>query len=402
MEENCANSGVEEEQELRDASWCEDSSEEEKEEYPIDQYDLTSSPNDFNILTIFNFIESGAVKIPGFQRNYVWDHKRASKLIESLIMGLPVPQIFLYEEGRNSFLVIDGQQRLMSIYYFIRQRFPLKEKRAELRSIFEEHGKIPDDILYNDDYFINFNLCLPEQLPNKPNRFNGRNYSTLGEYKTTFDLRTIRNVIVKQILQKDDDSAIYEIFNRLNSGGINLTAQEIRMSLYHTEFLKMLSRINTKSEWRDFLRIPEVDLHMKDIEILLRSFAMLPDGSEYNPSMMKFLNGFARRAKQFSASDISYFESLLNSFLFSCSKLPRNAFLTPVNKFSITLFESVFNAVCSSPYQQRQLVPGKVKPESLAQLKQDSDFLLAVKGKTTNRKNVLDRLKRAKEIIEIE
>jgi hypothetical protein len=141
---------------------------------------------------------------------------------------------------------------------------------------------------------------------------------------------------------------------------------------------------------------------MKDIEILLRSFAMLPDGNEYNPSMMKFLNGFARRAKQFSMSDISYFESLFNSFLSGCSKLPKNAFLTPVNKFSITLFESVFNAICSSPYQQRQLVSGKVKPESLARLKQDSNFLLAVKGKTTNRKNVLDRLKRAKEIIEME
>src|SRR5512142_3145569 len=98
-----------------------DEEEPEEEGYPISEYDLTSSPNDFNIITIFNFIESGAVKIPAFQRNYVWDIKRASKLIESIIIGLPVPQIFLYEEARNSFLVMDGQQRLMSIYYFIKQ-----------------------------------------------------------------------------------------------------------------------------------------------------------------------------------------------------------------------------------------------------------------------------------------
>src|SRR3990172_6300632 len=131
-------------------SWYEDDSEQEEEEYPIDQYDLTASPNDFNILTIYSFIESGVVKIPGFQRNYVWDLKRASKLIESLIIGLPVPQIFLYEEARNSFLVIDGQQRLMSIYYFKKQRFPLPEKRAELRQIFERSGKINDDVLHDD------------------------------------------------------------------------------------------------------------------------------------------------------------------------------------------------------------------------------------------------------------
>jgi uncharacterized protein with ParB-like and HNH nuclease domain len=106
------------------------------EDAQIEEYDLTSSPNDFNVKTIYDFIDSGAVKIPGFQRNYVWDIKRASKLIESLIIGLPVPQVFLYEEGRNSFLVIDGQQRLMTIYYFVRQRFPRREKRAEIRRIF--------------------------------------------------------------------------------------------------------------------------------------------------------------------------------------------------------------------------------------------------------------------------
>src|ERR1022692_5043 len=119
----------------------------ETEDGQIDEYDLTSTPNDFNTTTIFNFIESGAVKIPGFQRNYVWDIKRASKLIESLIIGLPVPQVFLYEEGRNSFLVIDGQQRLMTMYYFIKQRFPKKEKRAELRRLSNEESQIPDEIL---------------------------------------------------------------------------------------------------------------------------------------------------------------------------------------------------------------------------------------------------------------
>src|SRR5438034_7027552 len=70
----------------------------------ISEYDLVASPNDFNVKTIFDFISQGVVKIPGFQRNYVWDIKRASMLIESLMMGLPIPQIFLYEEARNSFL----------------------------------------------------------------------------------------------------------------------------------------------------------------------------------------------------------------------------------------------------------------------------------------------------------
>ena len=106
--------------------WFEDETG-ETDDFQVKEYDITASPNDFNMFTMFSFIESGAVKIPGFQRNYVWDIKRASKLIESIVIGLPIPQIFLYEEERNKFLVIDGQQRLMSIYYFIKQRFPKKK-----------------------------------------------------------------------------------------------------------------------------------------------------------------------------------------------------------------------------------------------------------------------------------
>ncbi len=82
--------------------WFEDYVDEE-DELQIDEYDITATPNDFNVQTLYNFIESGAVRIPGFQRNFVWDQVRASKLIESLILGIPVPQLFLYEQARNRF-----------------------------------------------------------------------------------------------------------------------------------------------------------------------------------------------------------------------------------------------------------------------------------------------------------
>ena len=99
----------------------------------LGEFDLISTPNDFNILTIKNFLDTGAVKVPRYQRNFVWDRPRASKLIESLLLGLPVPQVFLYEEARNSFQIIDGQQRLLSIYFFMVGRFPRKAARPQLR-----------------------------------------------------------------------------------------------------------------------------------------------------------------------------------------------------------------------------------------------------------------------------
>ncbi len=251
----------------RDGSWFEDYAE-DVDEIQVDEYDITAAPNDFNVLTIYNFLESGAVRIPGFQRNYVWDLGRASKLIESLILGLPVPQVFLYEVERNKFLVIDGQQRLMSIYYFIKQRFPRKDKRAELRTIFDEHGKIPENIIHDDVYFENFRLKLSETLPDHPNRFKNLSYATLSSYKTQFELRTIRNVIIKQNAPQGDDSSMYEVFNRLNTGGINLKPQEIRTSMYHSDFYEMLYHANSLAAWRRLLAEQDPDLHMKDVEIL--------------------------------------------------------------------------------------------------------------------------------------
>ena len=207
----------------QEINWWEDidAADESESEAQIRDYEISASPNDFNILTIMSFLESGRVKIPAFQRNFVWDIKRSSKLIESIIIGLPIPQIFLFERSKNNFLVIDGQQRLMSIYYFIKRRFPRKDKRVQIREIFDLQGTLPDTILHDNVYFTDFNLSLKinEQITNP---LHDKNYSTLGDLKSQFDLRTIRNVIIKQNLPPEDASSMYEIFNRLNSGGVNL------------------------------------------------------------------------------------------------------------------------------------------------------------------------------------
>jgi uncharacterized protein with ParB-like and HNH nuclease domain len=382
-----------------ESQWFDDYAE-DTDEIQIEEYDITAAPNDFNVITIFNFLESGAVRIPGFQRNYVWDLGRASKLIESLILGLPVPQVFLYETERNRFLVIDGQQRLMSIYYFVKQRFPKKEKRAELRAIFDEHGRIPDNVVHDDTYFENFRLKLPEVLPDHPNRFKGLSYATLGTYKTQFELRTIRNVIIKQNSPPGDDSSMYEVFNRLNTGGINLKPQEIRTSMYHSSFYEMLYRANSLPTWRRILAYQEPDLHMKDVEILLRGFAMLIDGENYAPSMVRFLNQFSRKCRMQTADQNDYLSRLFLSFLQACADLPEDAFLNKKNRrFNVALYESVFASICVSAFRERRILKGPVSAERLAQLESDDEFLGAMLEGTTQTKNVKARLKRAQTVL---
>ena len=381
------------------AAWLDlgDDAEDDKDLGQIEEYDLTSSPNDFNVSTIASFIGSGAVKIPGFQRNYVWDLRRASKLIESLIIGLPVPQVFLYEQDRNDFLVVDGQQRLMTVYYFVQGRFPRLDKRPELRLVFNTDGKIPQELLANDEYFEDFKLRLSEVSPGRPNKFNGLKYQTLGEFKTQFDLRTIRNIIVKQLRPRGDNSSIYEMFHRLNTGGVVLTPQEVRASLYHSKFYDKLFDLNLEPHWRSLLGQQKPDLHMRDAEVLLRGLAIWKLGSSYKPSMVRFLNEFSAATKKYSDDEISAILAVARRVLALLSVSHRGAFLTKQQKFSAPRFEAIF-AVAAEQIERDS--EWSIDPMWLTRLTDSDEFQAHSLDKTTDGVNVKGRIDVAKQLLD--
>ena len=367
--------------------------------YSFKEYEVTSTPNDFNTRTIIDFIESGLFKIPGFQRNYVWDIKRASKLVESLIIGLPIPQVFLYEEKKNNYLVIDGQQRLLTIYFFNKKRFPKKEKRFELRQVFEDEGKFPDEYLHDNDFFEDFTLKLNEPSQSEKNKLHGLSYPTLGDFKNRYDLRTVRNIMIKQNEPTDDDSAMFEIFNRLNSGGVILKPQEIRTSLYHSKFYNHLYKINLYPNWRKLLNKVEPDIHMKDIEILLRGFALLLDATEYRPPMTRFLNQFSKKSRSFNEESLQFFQKLFETF---CDKIVASnpaMFVSKSGKFSITIFESIFVALCEKAAKEKNFKIKIASAEKIEMLKSNQDFIKASQDNTAGKANVETRLRLAKEIL---
>lgn len=383
-------------------NWYDIEENENEEENGIKEYDITSTPNDYNIATLFSLIDNGIIKMPPFQRNYVWDVKRASKLIESIILGLPIPQVFLYERGKDNFYVIDGQQRLLSIYFFIKERFPTKSGKEILRDYLTGNDKIEPKIISDDKYFSNFSLRLPSPIGSDTNKLNKLKYQTLGEYKHTFEyLRTIRTVVIKQNEPDDQDSSMYEIFNRLNTGGQNLAPQEIRMSLFYSSFYEMLLRVNKDIIWRTILGQKNVDLHFKDVEFLVRGYAMLFSHKEYKATMTKFLNKFSKKANNFSNDMVSYLDDLFKSFLESCRDLEEKSFYSQANKFSISLFEAVFVAVCEKAFSNKEYVKGKITQISIEELKNDSKFFDASRESVTSVKNVKTRISRAKDLIEL-
>lgn len=363
----------------------------------ISEYDIVSAPNDFNTLTINSFIEEGAIKIPRFQRNYVWDRKRASKLIESLILGLPVPQVFLYEEDKNNFLVIDGQQRLLTVFFFSKGRFPRKEKRSILRDFFNTDGGISTSLLTDDEYFEDFKLSLPSLAGTTKNRFAGLKYGTLGEFKRQFDLRTIRNVIVKQVSPEDDDSAMFEMFNRLNTGGVNLNPQEIRASLYHSRFFESVFKLNQNGQWRKMLGSEDPDSRMKDIELVLRSLALRRGTEGYSGSMTAFVNRFCKAAKKFSDGDINQIAADWDRFMTLARDCNAETFKVSSSRFSPLLFEAIYGATLS--LMDAGVKVDRIDPSWVKKIGRDDKFTQWAQEGSTKTLNVTSRQSTTRELL---
>lgn len=361
------------------------------EETSIVSYDISVIPNDFNVMTINSLIESGVISMPAFQRNYVWDRKRASRFIESLILGLPVPQIFLYQMDRNKYSVIDGQQRLLTMYFFVKQRFPRSGKRTFLRRVFDQNGNIPDNILADNDYFQDFKLQFAKQENGAQHPLNNKKYHTLDvSQRSSFDLMPIRCMSIRQN-KPEDTGSIYEIFSRLNTGGLNLSPQEIRGCLYTSPFYNMLYALNSNKKWRALVGKAEEDDKFRDVEVLLRSFALLYNEKDYTGSMVQFLNRFSKEAQKFSEAETEKCKNVFNAFLDICESIDPKEFLTKTGSFNVSLFDSVFVAIA-----ERILSNGvdssAINPRAFEALKNDDGFKMAITHSTSHVDSVKTRL----------
>lgn len=364
------------------------------EETSVVSYDISVIPNDFNVMTINSLIESGVISMPAFQRNYVWDRKRASRFIESLILGLPIPQIFLYQVERNKYSIIDGQQRLLTIYFFVKQRFPRSGKRTFLRKVFDENGNIPDSVLSDNEIFQDFKLQFAKQENGAPHPLNNKKYHTLDvAQKSSFDLMPIRCMSIRQN-RPEDDGSIYEIFSRLNTGGLNLSPQEIRGCLYRSDFYKMIYSLNSEPCWRDIVGKKEEDDKFRDVEVLLRSYALLYDGELYSGSMIRFLNRFSKEAQGFDGEKIEQSKKLFFDFISVCADIDKKDFLTQTGSFNVSLFDAVFVTI-SEKILADGIEQAAITQDAFDALKKDENFKNAITHSTSHVESVKTRLRLA-------
>jgi hypothetical protein len=177
---------------------------------------------------------------------------------------------------------------------------------------------------------------------------------------------------------------------------MNLTPQEIRLSMFHSAFYVLLLRVNMDNRWRRLIDQLEPDLHMRDVEVLLRGVALWKHGTNYKPSMVRFLNGFSRIAQAYSTEDLEGISGCLEWFLDANIDVDPAAYMRGP-KFSQPVFESIFAAAALLSDDGRDFA---LTTEIINNIKSDPDFVRFSTQKTTDTTNVLGRRSRAWELME--
>ncbi|MFC9425381.1 DUF262 domain-containing protein [Streptomyces sp. NPDC056987] len=228
---------------------------------------------DWTAETILSQLRRGNIQLnPRFQRRDAWNKPRKSRFIESLILGLPIPQIVLAEDKnrRGKFIVLDGKQRLLALRQFAAgSSFAASEEEEGFRGFSLTGLEVREDL----------RLATLKKMESDDSYVDDLN-SFLNE--------TIRTVVVRRWPNED---FLNLVFLRLNTGSVKLSPQELRQALHPGPFTDYLDDFASDSEWlRAALRIDKPDFRMRDVEVLLRYFGFQFTLDEYTGNLKKFLD----------------------------------------------------------------------------------------------------------------
>jgi len=226
---------------------------------------------------------------PDFQRGFVWDITRASRLIESILLDIPLPVIYLSQEKDGKEYVIDGQQRLTSFFSFI-------------------DGKLPDPQLpFGKDFKLGKLNVFTE--------LNGKFFKDISrEFQKKIRYYKIRTITFRK---ESEPELKFEVFERLNTGAVSLNDQELRNCIYRGQYNELLIKMSLDETFRNLLGIKKPERRMKDVELVLR-FASFFHSTymNYKPPIKKFLNNDMEKYQFISDVDK---QKLVNAFKNSLS-----------------------------------------------------------------------------------
>jgi uncharacterized protein with ParB-like and HNH nuclease domain len=262
---------------------------EEEEAYVI--FDVATYPSDNTLQGIVDMVARKDIEIPDFQRAFVWTIKQSSLLIESFLLGLPVPPVFFYVDEESKSLVIDGHQRIMSVVFYFEGLFGAETAHGK-RQVFRLEGL------------------------NKSSPFYKKTFAELSQadQRKLCNQSTLRAINIRQISPVGESTVKYHIFSRLNTTGTPLKSQEIRNAVFKGEIVQILRDLNDDKNWRLILGKTNHIKHQVDVELVLRVLALVSGFSKYERPMKEFLNKAMQKNRKGNTPEVLKFrESFPNA-----------------------------------------------------------------------------------------
>jgi len=328
------------------------------------KFTITSYGSDYTVDTLIRRLKSEAFYVPQFQRRFVWSQRHASRFLESLLMGLPVPGIFLYREPQtNRHLVVDGQQRLRTLQYFYDGVF--LERKFRLVGVRDEwNNKAYDDLSASD--------------------------------KLKLDDATIHATIFKQDEPKDSQKSLYFVFERINSGGIRLSPQEIRNCINDGPLLSYIREMNEDPNWR-LVFGEKRNARLKDQELILRFLAMIERHEQYSRPMRDFLNDFTDAYEKAPRETLEKFGNIFARTIAVVWDAKGRAAFRPSRTLNAAVFEGVMLGVAAR--LANTTADQAPSPSEIAaaydRLLSEKDFLRACERATADEESVRTRRTKA-------
>ncbi len=332
--------------------------------FPPEERKVVTQSYDLSVQTLAEKWSDGSLLLPDIQREYVWDNPRASKLVESLLLNIPIPVLYFAETEDAKWEIFDGHQRVLSVVRFLDNEFRL----SRLAVLGELNGR------------------RFHQLPPREQRF--------------LQTRIMRAVVISA---DSAPSMKFEIFERLNTGAIVLNAQELRNSLYRGPFNDLLHELVEDEAYRHCIGTKSPRRRMADEEFLLRFFALHSDLKKYRPPLKKFLNEYMASQQNESQKTLERHRQLFRrtidrveaTFGSSAFKLTSRSGKTVERTPNRALFDAQMLAFSWTSAKTDFASSRKEILAEFYKLYKSDDFLDTISLATGDRSRILSRVRRS-------
>lgn len=354
----------------------------ENESYTDDSlYNITSFGTDISFREIVSMYKDGDLEKPELQRKYVWTKVEASRFIDSILLGLPVPSIFLAKAADEKRLIVDGYQRIMTVYDY-------------MEGVFGGNGKP-------------FKLSNCEMI--HPN-WRGKAYGELSEEQQRKIRNTPIHAIVFEQKHPQDDTGMYQIFERINTSGRSLKPQEIRNCVYHGKYNQFLSDLNSEDIWRRIIGNSKEDSRMADVELILRFFAFSnilyrSEMEQTQINLVKYLNNYMKDNVNIDDDKLHMDRDLfINTMSFLYENIGEHIFRTVKEnngtyKWAKKINPVVFDAVCTATVLSNKHGTDVHLEDRYIKLLNSPEFKAVTKQRTTNTDHIKKRILLAAKIL---